>query len=193
MPGKHPKDYSVDEVCLWLNAIELGAQADAFRKEGVDGGLLVSLGDDEFKELGLSGLQAKKAMRGLEISKGFAAEGAGSDLERIKQLEEENKKLQDEVDRLQKELLLDASSGTAHQSSPYPASAPAPPPKQRREHHVIKGAAGGAAGGALMGAVVGAVSGDARKGAKIGAATGAAAGGLRGLGTRRRARMAGRY
>jgi hypothetical protein len=184
MPGKHPKDYSVDEVCIWLNAIDLGAQADAFRKEGVDGGLLVSLGADEFKELGLSGLQTKKAMRGLEISKGFAAEGAGSDLERIKKLEEENKKLRDEVDRLKKQVPAPA---------PSPASAPAPPPKKKKEHHVIKGAAGGAAKGAVLGAVAGAIAGDAGKGAKIGAATGATAGGMQGIGARRRARMGNRF
>ena len=187
MPGKHPKDYSVDEVCLWLFAIDLGDKADAFRNAGIDGGFLVKLESEDFKELGLSSLQGKKVLRSIETSAEMATGGGGGGdtaalEERIRVLEQEHARLQAELDRLR--------PPPAPAPAPPPAPAPAPP---RNDHHVVKGAAGGAAKGAGRGAVAGAIAGDAGQGAKIGAATGATAGAMQGVGRRRRARMARRY
>jgi hypothetical protein len=58
---KTPGEYSVDEVCIWVNAIGLGAKMDGFRENSVDGGMLVGLTlDDLTADLGLNNLQAKK-------------------------------------------------------------------------------------------------------------------------------------
>lgn len=186
MPGKHPKDFSVDEVGLWLVAIGMGDKVEHFREEGVDGGLLVTVTQEDFDDLGLSSLQGKKLLRNLETSKAFAEEG-GAD--RIHELEHEIEKLHAEIERLKV-------------SNHPPAPAPAPPPQKQQEHHhhhhhqqehqVIRGAAGGAAKGAVLGAVAGAIAGDPAQGAKMGAAVGGTAGGMRGLGARRQARMYGR-
>jgi predicted lipid-binding transport protein (Tim44 family) len=190
MPGKHPKEYSIDEVCLWVFALGLGDKADAFREAAIDGDMLLSLGDEDFKELGLSSLQSKKVMRGIVISVSQVEQGgAGDESERIKELEAEIVELRAQLEE------------NNNLAAPPPATAPAPShdappvraaPLQSNEHHVLRGAARGALGGVILGAVAGAVAGDAKKGAKIGAATGGAVGGMRGVGHRRRARMAGR-
>jgi hypothetical protein len=79
MTGKHPKEYSIDEVCLWVFALGLGDMADAFREAAIDGDMLLRLGDEDFKELGLSSLQGKKVMRGIEISASQAEEEGGGE------------------------------------------------------------------------------------------------------------------
>jgi len=160
MPGKDPKEYDLDEVCLFLNAIGLESKAAAFRENAVDGTMLVTLQGDDFKELGLSSLQAKKVQRSVEFCQQLANESSarpageaddGSDA-MIAQLEAENAKLKKEVAELKSVL-------QALQSPPAPAPAPkaAPPPPQqtyyhqppppRHEAYVVKGAARGATRG----------------------------------------------
>jgi hypothetical protein len=196
MAGKHPKEYSIDEVCLWVFALGLGDKADAFREAAIDGDMLINLDGEDFKELGLSSLQGEKVMRGIEISTSQAEqESTGDDSSRIKGLE-------NEIVMLRAQLEESKKTAAAPVPAPAPQQAAAPPPKPGtppvraapppNEHHILRGAAGGVARGVILGAVAGAVAGDAKKGMKIGAATGAAAGGMRGVGNRRRARMAGR-
>ena len=182
---KTPGEYSVDEVCIWVNAIGLGAKMDGFRENSVDGGMLVGLTlDDLTVDLGLNNLQAKKLMRDLETTKEMASGGGGgADAGRIKELEDENALLRKRVMELTEEVNVLKSPAT--KAAPAPAPAPPPPPK-KKEHVVVKETAKGAVKGATLGAIGGAIAGDAKKGAKAGAAMGGAAGGMRGLGRRRR-------
>lgn len=57
---KMVKDWSVDEVLAMLKSIGLNSLVDTFRLNGVQGKDLVLLSDEDFKELGMSGLQIKK-------------------------------------------------------------------------------------------------------------------------------------
>ncbi|CAB9524943.1 expressed unknown protein [Seminavis robusta] len=204
---KHPKDFSCDEVGMWLVAIGLGSKVELFDVAGVDGSMLVILSTDDFAELGLSGLQGKKLMTSLESAKAMAEGGGGgggvdeATAKRLQELEDENFALRQQLAAYQQ------ASAPPPEPAPEPAPAPAPapppppvhhapapaPPPQRRQGavtgHVVAGAAGGAARGAIKGAVVGAVLGDAGKGAAAGAAGGAVGGAMGGLGARRRARM----
>jgi hypothetical protein len=220
MPGKDPVTYDIDEVCIWITAIGLGSKVDVFRENAVDGDMLLSLTAEDFVDpLGLTSLQAKKIKRSLEFTKQLANESGGGGGEeaasKIKALEEINEYLKNENAALKMQL-----QEFQNAKARPPAAAPAPPPKpapapQRKEHHVIKGAAGGAAKGALLGVIGGAIAGDPGKGAKvrlmkqvdfafislqlayshnfvraqIGAAVGAAGGGMQGMGARRRARL----
>lgn len=170
---KDPAAYSVDEVCLFLNAIGLADKTDAFRAQSVDGSLLLALTPEDMGELGVSGLQGKKITNALQFTKSLASGGGGSD-SRVAQLEAENAQLKREL--------------AHYKPAPAPTKAPTPAP-QRNEHHVIRGAARGTARGVVLGAVAGAVAGDAAKGAKMGAAVGATGGAMGGLGARRRARL----
>jgi hypothetical protein len=198
MPGKHPKEYSTDEVCLWVFALGLGDKADAFREAAIDGDMLINLDGEDFKELGLSSLQGKKVMQGIRISVG-QAEHEAVDSEGNKELEAEIATLRAQLAEYENAIATLRAQLAEHENAlqapgtPQQATAPpvrAPPPPN--EHHVLRGAAVGVTRGVILGAVAGAIAGDAKKGAKIGAATGAAAGGMRGVGNRRRARMAGR-
>lgn len=169
MPGKEPEDYDLDEVCLFLNAIGLDSKVEAFRANAVDGPMLVGLEDGDFKELGLTGLQAKKVKKYVEFSKELAyeqggGEGGGADAaasaQRIQELEAENVKLKDQVAELKSVLeAMQKPPEPPKQAATRPAApAPAPyaqPPQPRREAHVIKGAAGGAARGNVVGNVGG--------------------------------------
>jgi hypothetical protein len=194
MTGKHPKEYSIDEVCLWVFALGLGDKADAFREAAIDGDMLINLDSEDFKELGLSSLQGKKVMQGIGISTSQAEqEGAGVDSERNKELEAEIVTLRAQLEEYKKAAPAPAlAPQQAAAPPPKPGTPPVRAPPPPNEHHILRGAAGGVARGVILGAVAGAVAGDAKKGMKIGAATGAAAGGMRGVGNRRRARMAGR-
>jgi hypothetical protein len=193
MPGKHPKEYSIDEVCLWVFALGLGDKADAFREAAIDGDMLINLDGEDFKELGLSSLQGKKVMQGIEISASQAEqEATGVDSERNKELEAEIATLRAQLEEYKKAAPAPGAPQQAAAPPPKPSTPPVRAPPPPNEHHVLKGAARGVARGVILGAVAGAVAGDAKQGMKIGAATGAAAGGMRGVGNRRRARMAGR-
>jgi hypothetical protein len=224
MPGKDPATYDTDEVCIWIMAIGLGSKVDAFRENAVDGDMLLSLTAEDFVDpLGLTSLQAKKIQRSLDFTKQLANESSGGGgggeeaANKIKALEEINEYLKNENAALKMQL-QEFQNANAPPPKPAPAPAPKPAPApapQRKEHHVIKGAAGGAAKGALLGAIGGAIAGDAGKGAKvrvmkqfdfasisfrlasshyfvraqIGAAVGATGGGMQGMGARRRARL----
>lgn len=160
MPGKDPKDFDLDEVCVWLNAIGLGSKTDAFRENAVDGNMLVTLTDEDMTELGLSGLQGKKVTRMVDATRDMANEsgGGGGDAAaaKIQALEKENADLKNEVAALRMQLQELQSARAA----PAPAPKPAPAPSHHHHHQpagapVIRGAAGGAARGAVLGAVAG--------------------------------------
>lgn len=190
MTGKHPSSYSIDEVCLWVFALGLGDKANAFREAAIDGDMLLRLGPDDFKELGLTSLQGKKIERGIEISTSFAEEQSSGNNDRITELENENAALRAQLDEYTN---MSRPPEPAPAQNNAPTQAPKPNSATPPRGHVIKGAAGGALKGAVVGAVAGAICGDPAQGAKIGAATGATAGAMGGLGARRRARMARRF
>lgn len=188
---KDIKDYTVEDVSIWLVAIGLGDKGDAFRENAVDGAMLVALSEaDCQEELGLSGLQTKKVLTSVQKTQDMFASGSGGD---VSALQKENEALKARVATLEAELKA-AQGSTVAPPPPVQNSAPPPPApkpassKPKNEHHVIKGAARGTAKGVVLGAVAGAIAGDAAQGAKIGAATGATAGGMRGIAARRRAR-----
>ena len=82
------KDYSAEDIGLWLIAGGLGEHAEKFKAEGVDGDLLLSLTVDDLKnDLGLSGIHAKKVLNNVEFSKNIcaAAEGGGEDVEKLRE------------------------------------------------------------------------------------------------------------
>ena len=156
---------------MWLVAIGLGDLAPMFRSAAVDGGLLTDLGEEDFKEVGCTGLQGKKIMRCLEISCDMATGGGyGTNDAVVQQLQAENAQLRAEISRLQS-----ASQPAAYAPAPAAyAPAPAPPQQQKPKpvgHPVVAGAAGGALKGAVVGAVGGAIMGDPGKGAKVRLAT----------------------
>jgi pyruvate/2-oxoglutarate dehydrogenase complex dihydrolipoamide acyltransferase (E2) component len=189
---KKPSEYTVDEVCTFLNAIGLGSKIGAFQENAIDGGMLVSLTDEDLQnDLGLSSLQARKFLQKMEFANDISeGGGGGGDPEAagiIAFLEEENDKLQKQVKELQDVVtaLSGPQTAPAPAPKPKPAPAPAPPPPKKKEHHVVKEGARGAARGAVLGAIGGAIAGDAGKGAKMGAAMGGTAGGMRGIRARR--------
>jgi hypothetical protein len=193
MSIKAPKDYTIDEVCIWLNAIGLGSKAASFEENSVDGTMLVSLTSEDLQgDLGLSSLQARKFQQKLDFSKGLSGDGgfgSADQSDKIAALEAENARLRGEVADLK--AVINALQEPAPARAPAPAPAPPvskPPPQQRAGRPVVRGAAGGAAKGAMLGAIGGAIAGDAGKGAKMGAAMGAAGGGMGGLAARRRQR-----
>lgn len=203
---KHPKDFTVDEVCMWLVAIGLGDIAPMFRSAAVDGGLLTDLAEEDLKEVGCSGLQAKKILRCLDVSKDMASAGGSNDI-RLQQLQAENDRLRAQIQQLTAALNQQKGQSGGQYASTAPAYVSNPPPPQQHQaystappaqnhhhqkpmgHPVVAGAAGGALTGAVKGAVAGAILGDPAKGAKVGAAVGATGGAMGGLGARRRARM----
>jgi len=199
MPGKDLSTYDVDEVCVWVTAIGLGNKVGQFRDNAIDGAMLVDLEGDDFGELGLSNLQAKKVKKMVEFTKELASEGSAggtaketeakikSQEDTIAQLKAENEVLKNE--NVAMKMQLEELQGEQKQSVPPSKPPPAPAPQQRQGRPVVRGAAGGAAKGAILGAVGGAIAGDAGKGAKIGAAMGATGGAMNGLGARRRARL----
>ena len=149
---KDPKDFDLDEVCVWLNAIGLGSKTDAFRENAVDGTMLVTLTEEDMTELGLSGLQGKKVTRMVASTRDMVSGGSGSS-DKVAQLEKENAELKNEIAALRMQL---KELQGAKAPAPKPAPAPAP-----SSHHrpagapVVRGAAGGAARGAILGAVAG--------------------------------------
>ena len=131
---KHPKDFSAEEVGMWLVAIGLGSKAETFKEAGVDGSMLVILGADDFGELGISSLQGKKLMTSLETAKGMAEGGGGGapDPDLLKQIQE----LKDENMALRQQLAAYQQPRAPAPAPPPPAPAPAPvqqkpPPPQR--------------------------------------------------------------
>jgi hypothetical protein len=104
---KSPEEYSVDDVCVLFVSLELGHLASKIRENVVDGPLLLSLTEADFvNDLGLSGLQTKRVLRGIDLAKQLSASpsnggGSGDELAEahhtIHRLEKENKELKDEV------------------------------------------------------------------------------------------------
>ena len=146
---KDPKEYSVEEVSIWLGVVGLGEFADNFRENSVNGGLLVTLEGNDLKELGLSGLQSKKLLRGLEQTKEmFEGGGGGADPAEIEALQKQVADLQRENAALNAEL-----EKYKPKAAPAPAPAPAPASTHKTQHHdapVLRGAAGGAARGVVL-------------------------------------------
>jgi len=154
---KDIKDYSAEEVGLWLTAQGLGDDAPKFVEEGVDGDLLLSLTVDDLKaDLGLSGLQAKKVMKNIQFSKDMtaAASGGGDEAEKLKEevkaitgdkatLEEKVQALEDamnakdsEIAQLTSEMRAmkvesEKAQAQALARAPPPQPAPAPAPAHK--------------------------------------------------------------
>jgi len=58
------KDLTVDEVTQWLEKLELGQLSPAFKRDAVDGDLLITLTNQELvSDLGCTNLQAKKILK----------------------------------------------------------------------------------------------------------------------------------
>jgi SAM domain (Sterile alpha motif) len=193
---KHPKNFTVDEVCLFVFAVGYGDKIDAFREASIDGDMLVNLGPEDYKELNVSSLQTKKIERGIELLSNFAnTSNASGDSSRIKLLEDENAALRAQLAEYQNgNTSIAPSPAPPPVPAPVPKSQPPPPPSNHHRpaepsmgQHVVKGAVRGV----LIGTVAGAVAGNAGKGAKVGVAAGATSGALNGIGARRRTRMRG--
>uniref|UniRef100_A0A7S2Y3L6 SAM domain-containing protein n=1 Tax=Entomoneis paludosa TaxID=265537 RepID=A0A7S2Y3L6_9STRA len=153
---KDVKDFDIDDVCLWVFSIGLGSKTEAFRENAVDGAMLLTLGAEDFTELGLSNLQAKKVLSSLEKTQEMASGGGGAD---VTALQQENEALKAKVAELEAQL---ASKSAPPPPKPAATTSKPPPPQQQKpknEHHVIKGAARGTAKGAVLGAVAGAIAG----------------------------------
>eukprot|EP01082_Thalassiosira_pseudonana_P016068 g14196.t1 g14196 contig9:1372891-1373693(+) len=182
------KDFTAQEVGMWLVAQGMGNHADKFLAEGIDGDLLLSLTAEELKtDLGLPSLQAKKILKNIEFTQSLTSKGDGEgDKVKIHELEDAVKARDVEIEQLKQQLAaLTTKEKAAPAPSPKHAPAPAsshhtPQQQRRRGAPVVGGAARGAAGGALKGAVVGAIlpGMDAADGAAAGAAAGALGGGL---------------
>eukprot|EP00804_Cyclotella_cryptica_P031261 CCRYP_011078-RA/>CCRYP_011078-RA protein AED:0.03 eAED:0.03 QI:370/1/1/1/1/1/2/382/181 len=170
MGFKDIKEFSAEEVGLWLTVQGLGEKAETFMAEGVDGNLLVSLTLDEFKnDLGLSGLQAKKVMKNIEFTKELGNGGGGDSgelEEKIRALRRENEVLEDKVESLQgtiverdaeiKQLRRKIESLSPHKKEVHAAPAPvhhhSPSPAPQRQPQgmpVVRNAAVGTATGAV--------------------------------------------
>ena len=107
---KNIKEFSAEEVGMWLTVQGLGVKAETFIAEGVDGDLLLDLTEEEFKnDLGLSGLQTKKIMKNIAFTQELIeeAEGGGSEKEvselegKIKTLSDENESLEEKLESLE--------------------------------------------------------------------------------------------
>ena len=177
MALKDIREFSAEEVALWLTVQGLGEKADTFIAEGVDGNLLVTLTPDELKhDLGLSGLQAKKVMKNIEFTRELGAgSGSGEESEelekKIRALRREKEMLEDKVESLQstiaerdaeiRELRKRLDSLTHNKKeSPHPVAyatpapvhhhSPAPAPQRPPQGMpVVRNAAVGTATGAV--------------------------------------------
>jgi regulator of replication initiation timing len=170
---KKPEDFSVDDVCVLFVSLELGHLAPKIRENVVDGPLLLSLTEADFvNDLGLSGLQTKRVLRGIELAKQLSASGGsgGEELaearDKIHRLEKENRELKDEVMNLRAALQPEPApkqpSQQQQQQQYYQQKEQQQ--QQQQKHHsagapVVREAAKGTAKGAILGAVAGAVAG----------------------------------
>jgi len=151
--------WSVNNVATWLCAIGLGSKADAFKDNAVDGSLLCTLSaEDLTNDLGLSGIQSKKVLMELDFAQSLTSGGGGAaDPAEIEALQQELAEKNAKIAELEEELAALKPTPAPAPAPVHHAPAPAPvyhaPPPPRREHHVVKGAAGGAAKGAVTGAV----------------------------------------
>jgi hypothetical protein len=111
MGFKEFKEYSAEEIGLWLIAGGLGEHANNFLAEGVDGDLLLTLTIHDIKnDLGLSSLQAKRLMKNIEFSKNIGAAPLSNDEElnklmaEVNELDEMVHTLHSEVDKRNREI-----------------------------------------------------------------------------------------
>lgn len=187
MPVESPKNFTQEEVAMWLVATGMGDKVAVFKQNSVDGGLLVTLTTADLTgDLGFTNLQARKFLQNLEFTTNLSAGGGDTSA-----LVAENQALKAQVAQLQRanQELQARLGGTAPPAQPayHQQQAAAPPPKKNTgQGEVVKGAAGGALRGAAIGAIGGAIMGDPGQGAKMGAAMGGAGGAMNGIGRRRR-------
>jgi hypothetical protein len=168
---KKPEDFSVDDVCVLFVSLELGHLAPKIRENVVDGPLLLSLTEADFvNDLGLSGLQTKRVLRGIELAKQLSANGGGGEelaeaRDKIHRLEKENRELKDEVMNLRAALQPEpAPKQPSQQQQQQQYYQQKEQQQQQQKHHsagapVVREAAKGTAKGAILGAVAGAVAG----------------------------------
>lgn len=165
MVEKSIKEWSVDEVCIWLNCIGLGEKVDSFRGNTVDGETLLSLSvEDMTGELGLTNLQAKKVVRLLTTTQEMLSIDAGgavsdaSSKEAVEELEEQIKNLKLEIEAKERKIKEQEQEikrlSAANEAVPVVQAQPvkSPPPQSHQGgagRAVVGGAARGAAGGAL--------------------------------------------
>jgi ribosomal protein L29 len=102
---KDIKDFSAEEVGMWLTVQGMGAKAETFIAEGVDGDLLLELTEEEFKnDLGLSGLQTKKIMKNIAFTKELIEDAEGGSEKEVSELEGKVKALADENEGLEEKV-----------------------------------------------------------------------------------------
>jgi hypothetical protein len=173
---KKPEEYSVDDVCVLFVSLELGHLTPKIRDNVVDGPLLLSLTEADFvNDLGLSGLQTKRVLRGIDLAKQLSANGGGGSgggealaeaNDKIHRLEKENRELKDEVMNLRAALQPEPPAPKPQQPPPqqqqYYQQPPPPQKKKPAGAPVVREAAKGTARGAVLGAVAGAVAGTFR-------------------------------
>ena len=61
----NPADWSTQQLCGWLETMDLGDVVAATNSEQVDGAIAVAMDNDAWKELGVGALKAAKVMAGL--------------------------------------------------------------------------------------------------------------------------------
>ena len=143
------KDFTAQEVGMWLVAQGMGNHADKFLAEGIDGDLLLSLTAEELKtDLGLPSLQAKKILKNIEFTQSLTSKGDGEgDKVKIHELEDAVKARDVEIEQLKQQLAaLTTKEKAAPAPSPKHAPAPAshtPQQQRRRGAPVVGGAARG--------------------------------------------------
>jgi hypothetical protein len=142
------KDFTAQEVGMWLVAQGMGNHADKFLAEGIDGDLLLSLTAEELKtDLGLPSLQAKKILKNIEFTQSLTSKGDGEgDKVKIHELEDAVKARDVEIEQLKQQLAaLTTKEKAAPAPSPKHAPAPAPshhtPQQQRRRGAPVVGGA----------------------------------------------------
>lgn len=141
---KNPENFTVDEVSKWLTAIGLESKIENFEESGVDGSMLVILSEEDFGELGLSGLQGKKLLTSLAFSKSIAEgnpKGEAdneADGELVQQLRDENEALRAQLAEYQQRdaaapPAVEEIAESAPEALPLPVRVPVPVPVQEPE------------------------------------------------------------
>jgi len=174
---KPPCDWSEAEVSIFLVVIGMGVKVEDFKRNGVTGGMAITLTAVELeKDLCMSAIQVKKFQAAMIVMK----DGDGG-----------SNSLSESYKREGVPLEEDEYTASTYPSDQDPTQVGDEAPKTGPKRPVLRYGAAGAAGGAAVGALAGKLSGDTKKGAKVGAAVGASAGIIGGLAERRRQRKAG--
>lgn len=130
---EHPKEFTQEEVAMWLVAIGMGDKIDVFKQNSIDGDLLVTLTTADLTgDLGFTNLQARKLLLHLEWITNLATAGGGGDnsaqTAEIASLKAQVAQLQKSNHELQAKLY---GTAPAPAPQPAPAQAAAPPPKKQ--------------------------------------------------------------